>query len=127
MTLRGERLDTFQELVAPEIVTSETLIFLNLFLDNRLCRDCGVVGAGYPERAETAHALIPNEYILDREHECVPHVEAAGDVRRREDDGVRGCVRLRHSLLHTLVRIEQAAFLPFAIEARLGGGGFVGF
>ena len=41
-----------------------------------------------PERAISAHALVPDEDVFDGEHERVTHVKRTSHVRRRNDDGV---------------------------------------
>ena len=65
-------------------------------LDHHLGRDAGMVGARLPEHVLAAHALEAAEHVLQRVVERVPHMQRAGDVRRRDDDRVglgRGAVR----------------------------------
>src|SRR5262249_38337870 len=57
-------------------------------LDLGLRRDARVVGAEDPLRALAAHARVPDQRVLDRAVERVPHVQRAGDVRRRDRDRV---------------------------------------
>ena len=57
-----------------------------LALDHHLGRDAGMVGARLPEHVLAAHALEAAEHVLQRVVERVPHMQRAGDVRRRDDD-----------------------------------------
>ena len=60
-----------------------------LFFHHVLGRDSGVVGSGQPEHVEPVHAFIPGENILKGVVQGVAHVERAGHVRGRDDDGKR--------------------------------------
>ena len=64
------------------------LLFFSVFLDLHLGGDAGVVGARQPEHFFAVHARLAGEDVLDRVIEHVAHVEHAGDVRRRNDDGI---------------------------------------
>ena len=57
-----------------------------LALDHHLCGDAGVVGAGKPEGAAARHATPAGEDVHLRLVEHVAHVQAAGDVGRRQQD-----------------------------------------
>ena len=57
-----------------------------LLLDDVLRRDAGVVVAGLPERVEPPHPVPADQDVLHRAVQRVPHVELAGDVRRRDAD-----------------------------------------
>jgi hypothetical protein len=48
-----------------------------------------MVVAGLPERVVALHAVPPDEHVLDRAVERVPHVQLARHVRRRHADDVR--------------------------------------
>ena len=61
---------------------------VQLALDDHLCRDTGVVAARLPQGAATVHALVADERIHDGVLEGMPHVQRAGNVRRRNHDGV---------------------------------------
>ena len=50
--------------------------------------DGGVVDAGHPEDRAPLHAPPAREDVLERPAEGVADVELAGDVRRRDDEGV---------------------------------------
>ena len=69
--------------------------FGDLLLDHGLCRDARVVGAGQDERREAAHPVPAAQGVLDRVVERVAHVQAAGDVGRRDGDAVLGLARRR--------------------------------
>ena len=61
-----------------------------LALDHHLGGDAGVIGARKPERAIAAHAPPAGEDIHLRLVEHVAHVQAAGDVGRRQQDDEGG-------------------------------------
>ena len=61
---------------------------VQLALDHHLCGNAGVVAARLPQGAATVHALVADERIHDGVLEGVPHVQRAGNVRRRNHDGV---------------------------------------
>ena len=58
-----------------------------LALDHHLGGDAGVVGAGDPEGGVAEHAVPAGEDVHLGLVEHVAHVQAAGDVGRREEDG----------------------------------------
>jgi hypothetical protein len=60
-----------------------------LALDHHLRGDAGVIGAGQPQGAAAAHAPPAGENVHLRLVEHVAHVQAAGDVGRRQQDGER--------------------------------------
>ena len=61
--------------------------FGELALDHHLRGDAGVIGAGEPEGAAAAHATPAGEDVHLRLVEHVAHVQAAGDVGRRQQNG----------------------------------------
>ena len=65
----------------------------DLFLDHHLGGDAGVVGAREPEGLVAEHAVPADEDVHLGLVEHVAHVEAAGDVGRRQEnrEGVAGC------------------------------------
>ena len=82
--------DAFEEFFAAEIVAMPDFAgFLERFLHDGLRRDAGVVGAGQPEHFLAVHARPAGEDVLDGVVEDVAQREHAGDVRRRDDDGIR--------------------------------------
>ncbi len=79
--------DFFQELFAAQVMTVQALGF-KLALDQHLRGDARVVGTRLPEGVATLHAAEADQGIHDRVVETMAHVQAAGDVRRRNHDGV---------------------------------------
>ena len=66
-----------------------------LAFDDHLRGDAGMVHAGLPQHVLAAHALEADQDVLQRVVERVAHMQRAGDVRRRDDDGERlGALRL---------------------------------
>jgi hypothetical protein len=112
--------DAPQELLAPEIVAALGLRAGERPLHHHLRRNARVIGAGEPERVVALHAAPAREDVLDGREQRVAHVERAGDVRRRDDDGER---RLRRGG----VGVEIPLLQPQAVPARLDGGGIVRF
>ena len=90
-------------------------------LHHHLGGDAGMVRARLPEHVAPAHALEAAEDVLQGVVEGVPHVQAAGHVRRRDHHGEG---RRPGSLRPT--RLEGAARLPGGGNARLDGGGVEG-
>ena len=56
-------------------------------LHHHLRGDAGMVGAGLPQRVAALHAPPADQRVLHGEGQRVAHVQAAGDVRRRDHDG----------------------------------------
>ena len=71
--------NALDELGAPEIVASLALA-RQLAFDDQLRGDARVVDARLPERVVTLHPLVPDEHVLNRVAERVPHVQRPGDV-----------------------------------------------
>ena len=78
--------------------------------------DAGVVGAHLPQRAIAAHAVVADQRVLQGVLERMAHVQGAGDVRRRQQDGVGRAVALRG---------ERAAGFPLLVQAGFEGLGVV--
>ena len=104
--------DPLDERGAADVVAALLLLLAQLALDDHLRGDAGVVGAGQPHGVVGGHPPPAGEDVLDGVAERVPHVQRAGDVRRRDDHGERrlGCGR---------VRVEVAARHPLRVPARL--------
>ena len=79
--------DALDELVAAQGAAVGLLPLHQLALDHHLRGDAGMVGAGLPQHVAAAHALEADEHVLQRVVEGVAHMQRAGDVRRRDDDG----------------------------------------
>ena len=60
-----------------------------LAFDDHLRGDAGMIHAWLPEHVLAAHALEADEDVLQRVVERMAHMQRAGDVRRRDDDGER--------------------------------------
>ncbi len=83
--------DPLDELLAAQVVAGLALLG-ELALDHVLGGDAGVVHTGLPERLEPLHPLAADQGVDQRVLEGVAQVQRAGDVRRGDDDGVRGLV-----------------------------------
>src|SRR5262249_4306628 len=81
-------------------------------LDDVLRRDAGVVHAGLPQDLVALHALAARQRVDDGVLEGVAQVQRAGDVGRRDDDGVR-------RLLALVVRREVTALHPALVQRPL--------
>ena len=116
------RPDLLEKLLAADLAAVRLLPLHHLPLDHHLRGDAGVVGAGLPQHVAAAHALEAAEDVLQRVVERVAHVQRAGDVRRRNDDGVgRGVAPLRAA------GAERLRGLPGLVDAAFDFGGLVGF
>ncbi len=113
--LLAPRPDPAAELLAPEVLLAQALLAQHL-LDDVLRGDAGVVRADQPARVLPQHPVVPREDILDGPVERMPHVQTAGDVGRRDDDGVG---RPRQVGLG----MEEPRAEPALGPARLDGGG----
>ena len=92
-----------------------------LALDHHLRGDAGMVHARLPQHVLAAHALEADQDVLQRVVERVAHMQRAGDVRRRDDDGEGLGARLG-----TRAGAEGVRLLPELGDLRLDGGGIVG-
>ncbi len=79
--------DALDELLTAERAAVRLLALHQLALDHHLRGDAGMVGAGLPQHVAAAHALEADQHVLQRVVQRVPHMERAGDVGRRDDDG----------------------------------------
>ena len=82
------RPDALQEFFAAKVIAGLALLDAQLLLDLDLGGDTGVVRTGKPQGAVALHALIAGQNVLQRRVQRVAHVELAGDVGRRHDDGI---------------------------------------
>jgi len=90
--------DLVQELLAAQVMAVQTLCF-DLTLNQHLGGDTRVVGARLPQGVATLHAAETDQGVHDRVVKTVTHVQAAGDVRRRDHDGVRVARALRGKII----------------------------
>ena len=102
--------------LAAEVVAGLAL-GLKLALDHHLGGDAGVVGARLPQGVVALHAVIADQRVHDRVLERVAHVQAAGDIRRRDHDAVGFAVARRG---------EIAGLFPGLVQAQLDGVRVVG-
>ena len=65
---------------------ARNLLRVELAFHHDLRGDAGVVGAGNPGGIEAAHAVVARQAVHDGLVERVPHMQRAGDVRRRQLD-----------------------------------------
>ena len=115
--------DALEEFLAAEVVLGFLLLLLQRLFDLHLRGDAGVVGAGQPEDFLAVHARLAAEDVLDGVVEHVPHVEHAGDVRRRDDDGVRRALVAHARRVGGEATLLQPEVIPFVLD----GLRFVGF
>jgi hypothetical protein len=113
--------DAAHELVAAERAAVRLLALHQLALDHHLGGDAGMVGARLPQHVAAAHALEADEDVLQRIVERVTHMQRAGHVRRRDDDGEgprAGAVRTAGG--------KRLRLFPQAVDRALDGGWLVG-
>ncbi len=79
--------DALDEFLAPEIVPGQAL-GLELAFHHHLGGDAGMVGTRLPQRLVALHAMVADQGIHDRVVETVTHVQAAGDIGRRDHDAI---------------------------------------
>ena len=82
-------------------------------LHHHLGGNAGMICAWLPECPPTLHALLADQDVSQGVLETVPHVEAAGDIGRRQHDAERFTVALG---------LKAAFLLPVAIPALLEAG-----
>ena len=80
--------DALDEGVAAHGAAVRLLPLHQLALDHHLRGDAGVIGPWLPQHVTPAHALEAHQHVLERVVERMPHMQRAGHVRRRDDDGV---------------------------------------
>ena len=90
--------------------------------DDHLGGDAGVVGAHLPQRAIATHAVVADQRVLQGVLERVAHVQRAGDVRRRQQDGIGRAVARGRKRAAAFPLLVQAGFEGFRVVARGEGG-----
>ena len=105
--------NTVDEGFAAEAGAALIAVCGELALNHHLGRDTGMVRARLPADILAAHALKPDEDILQRIVERVAHMKDAGDVWRRDDDRIGLRTRIAG-------RAEAARLLPALIDAPFG-------
>ena len=64
------------------------VLCVELPLHHHLGRNTRMVGARLPQGIVTTHAVVAGQRIHQGILEGVPHVQAAGDIRRRDHDAI---------------------------------------
>src|SRR5207247_7915916 len=112
--------DTLDELLTSEVAALFALAG-ELALDHHLGCDAGVVSAWEPERNIAEHAMPAHDDVHLRLIEHVAHVQTAGNIRRRQQQG-KNWVRVARSRC----RSRKELFLhPVFGPPRLDGRGLV--
>ena len=114
--------DAFDEGFAAQLLAGFVL-FGQLAFDHQLGGNAGVVGARNPQRQIAAHAAPASEDVHLGMFQHVPHVQPAGDIRRRQQHGEDG----RRSRVAGARLIEQLLFDPVGRPAIFNRGRVVGF
>ena len=104
--------DPLQELLPTQVVPGQALL-AQLFLHLDLGSDACVVNAGHPQGVVALHPLEPDQGILQGRVHGVTHVQLAGDVGWRHDDG-EGLLAL------VGLGMEVAPILPHPIDSLFG-------
>ncbi len=89
-------------------------------VDHHLRADAGVIRPRQPQRVESAHALPADDDVVERVYQCVADVEAAGDVRRRDDDRELRPLAIEKGS-------EEFSFLPRGVDPLFEAGRVVAF
>ncbi len=97
------------ELLATDLQAGDALA-LELLVDLGLGRDARMVGAQDPTGRAAAHAVVADVGVLDGVVHGVAHVQDAGDVGRRYNDG---------AVAHTLAALVAAGAHPLLDELGL--------
>ena len=103
--------DPLQELLPAQVIAGQAFL-AQLFLHLDLGGDAGMVHAGDPQGVVALHPLEPDQGVLQRCVHGVTHVQLAGDIGGRHDDG-EGLFAL------ILLSVEVAAVLPHLVDPGL--------
>ena len=114
--------DAVDERLAAEIVARLSL-GLQLALDHHLRGDSRVVGSRLPEGVLALHPGEADQDVLERVVERMPHVKAARDVGRRDNDRIGGAVPLR---VPGTPAGKRARRFPSRVDAIFDFGGPIG-
>ena len=110
--------DPLQELLPAQVVAGEALLDPQLFLHLDLGGDACVVSAGDPQGGVALHPLKADQDVLEGAVHGVAHVELAGDIGGRHDDGVG-------LLLGVPDAGEALVLLPLGVDAAFHLAGVV--
>ena len=81
--------DARQKRLTPHLAARGLSLRGHLTLGHHLRRNPGMVGAGLPQRVIPLHPVPAHQNILQRVVERMPHMQAAGHIRRRDHHGKR--------------------------------------
>ena len=109
--------DFFYELSAAQVVAGQAL-FIQLSLHHHLSGDAGMIGADLPECIVALHSMVANQGIHNAFLEAVAHMQAAGDIGRRDHDAIRCAVATGRKV---------AVFFPCVVPVTFNTGRLVGF
>jgi len=98
-----------------------------LAFHHHLGGDTGVVGTHLPEGVVALHAVVADQAVHDGVVEAVTHVQAAGDVGRRDHDAVGVALTLWLVGRAIASRFEIAVLLPGLVPLLFDGLGVESF
>ena len=101
--------DALEEFLAAEVVTGQALFLAQVLFHLDLGGNTRVVGAGHPQRFITLHTLGTNKDVLQGFVKRMAHVQLAGYVRGRNNDGIGFLVRVD-------LGMEKAGVVPEAVQ-----------
>ena len=113
-----------EERLAPQLAAAGALGDERL-LDQRVHGDRGVVHARQVEGVVALHAAAADQHVDQRVLEGVPDVQAAGDVRRRDDDARTAACRSSGRPRSSRARPTARTARPLPRPGRTGRGGRV--
>ena len=113
--------DALYEGLAPHLIAIRTF-GSEPALHHVLRGDPGMVGSRQPFRSTALHAPKPDEHILDRVVQPMPHMEHCGHVWRRNHDRIR-IAPVRGDLICS--HMEATGLQPPAVNGTLDGVGIV--
>ena len=80
-----------------------------------------MVGPRHPKRLVSFHAFIPDNNVLKGVVERMAHVQNAGHIRRRDDDGVRILAGIRPGMKEVFLLPMRAPFIVDGFEVKSFG------
>ncbi len=117
--------DPFDKGLAAQLLP-RLVLFGELALHHQLSSYAGVVGARNPQGEIPAHAPPPGENVHLGVFQHVPHVQPAGNVRRRQQHGKDGTVRRRTGVCSVWL-VKQRLIDPVGRPSIFDGGRVIGF
>ena len=104
--------DPLQKLLAPQVVAGQALLLAQGLLHLDLGGNARMVRAGKPQGLIALHPLKTGQNVLQRAVQSVAHVQLAGNIGGRHNDGKRLLVRIRLCL-------EASAVHPHLVDPGL--------